>query len=393
MDVTYPAAGVERAMKIQEVILKALSKQISWLAAAEIIGISDRSMRRWRERYQEYGYDGLFDRRLGRPSPKKVPLETVERVLLLYREKYYDFNVKHFHEKLAEEEGIQLSYSWVKTALQMAGLVAKSRKRGKHRRRRERRPLPGMLLHVDGSKHLWLAGDQYYDLITISDDATNEVYYARLVQEESTDTILEALREVVRQHGVFCALYSDRASHFVYTPQAGGPADRSKPTQVERALKDLGIELIAAHSPQARGRCERAFRTWQGRLPQELRLRNIQTLPEANRFLGQYRGVFNRQFKVVAPEEGTAFVPTTLDLNKVFSWQCHRTVDLDNTVSVGRLTFQIERQKFRSTLAKCRVLLCRHLDHHWTIWYGPHLLGRYDRQGKLLSAAQARRVA
>jgi len=380
-------------MKIQEVILKALSKQISWLAAAEIIGISDRSMRRWRERYQEYGYDGLFDRRLGRPSPKKVPLETVERVLLLYREKYYDFNVKHFHEKLVEEEGIELSYTWVKSALQMAGLVPKSRKRGKHRRRRERRPLPGMLLHVDGSKHVWLADGRRYDLITISDDATNEVYYARLVQEESTDTVLEALREVVRQHGVFCALYSDRASHFVYTPQAGGPADRTRPTQVERALKELGIELIAAHSPQARGRCERAYRTWQGRLPQELRVKKIQTLPEANRFLAQYRGVFNRHFKVVAPEEGTAFLPTTQDLNKIFSWQCHRTVNPDNTVSVGRLSFQIERQKFRYTLAKCRVLLCRHLDHKWTIWYGPHLLGRYDRQGKLLSAPPARKVA
>lgn len=392
MDVTYPAAVLERALKIQEVILRAVRKEITWWAAAEIIGVSDRSMRRWRRRYEEYGYDGLYDRRLGRPSPKKVPMETLKRVLQLYQEKYHDFNVKHFQEKLVEEEGIRLSYTWVKSALQTAGLVSKSRKRGKHRRRRERRPLPGMLLHVDGSRHLWLAGDRYYDLITISDDATNEVYYARLVEEESTDTILEALREVVRKQGLFCALYSDRASHFVYTPQAGGPADRTRPTQIERALKELGIQLIAAHSPQARGRCERAFRTWQGRLPQELRVRNIHTLAGANRFLAQYRGRFNRQFKVTAPEEGTAFVPTTLDLNKIFSWQCHRTVNLDNTVAVGRLTFQIQRQKFRSTLAKCRVLLCRHLDHNWTIWYGPHLLGQYDGQGKLQTRA-ARRVA
>jgi len=317
----------------------------------------------------------------------------VERVLTLFREKYPDFSVKHFHEKLVEEEGVNLSYTWVKTALQTAGLVAKTRKRGKHRRRRERRPLPGMLLHVDGSKHLWLGGERYYDLITISDDATNEVYYARLVPEEGTDAIFEGLREVVRKQGVFCALYSDRASHFVYTPQAGGPADRSKPTQIERALRELGIELIAAHSPQARGRCERAFRTWQGRLPQELRAKNIQTLPEANRFLGRFRGEFNRRFKVPATHEGTAFVPTTLDLDKVFSWQCHRSVNPDNTVGVGRLSFQIEPQRFRHTLAKCRVLLCRHLDHNWTIWYGPHLLGRYDRQGKLLSAPGGRRAA
>lgn len=393
MDVTYPLAAMERAMKIQEVILKAMSKQISWLQAAEIIGISDRSMRRWRERYREFGYDGLFDRRLGRPSPQRVPVETVERILSLYRDQYYDFNVRHFHEKLVDEEGIDLSYTWVKTALQTAGLVAKSRKRGKHRRRRERRPLPGMLLHVDGSKHVWLAGGQYHDLVTISDDATNEVYYARLVQEESTETILQALKQVVKERGVFCALYSDRASHFVYTPQAGGPADRSRPTQVERALRELDIELIAAHSPQARGRCERAFQTWQGRLPQELRLKNIQTLAEANRFLATYRGTFNRRFKVAAAQEGTAFVPTKRDLDLIFCWQYRRTVQPDNTVVVGKFRFQIERQKFRHTLAKCRVLVCRHLDHGWSLWYGPHLLGRYDSQGGLVSAPAASRAS
>jgi hypothetical protein len=307
----------------------------------------------------------------------------------LYRDKYHDFNVRHFHEKLVEEERINLSYTWVKTALQTAGMVPKNRKRGKHRRRRERRPLPGMLLHVDGSKHVWLAGGQYHDLVTISDDATNEVYYARLVEEESTATILEALKQVVKERGRFCALYSDRASHFVYTPQAGGPADRSRPTQVERALRELDIELIAAHSPQARGRCERAFKTWQGRLPQELRLKNIQTLAEANRFLANYRGVFNRRFKVAAAQEGTAFVPTTRDLDQVFCWQHRRIVELDNTVVVGKLRFQIERQKFRYTLAKCRVLVRRHLDHQWSVWYGPHLLGRYDSHGQLLSAPEA----
>jgi len=393
MDVTYPAAGLERAMRIQEVILRAVSKKISWLAAAQIIGISDRSMRRWRERYNKFGYDGLFDRRLGRPSPKQVPMETVERVLLLYREKYFDFNVKHFQEKLVEEEGIQLSYTWVKTALQTAGLVSKGKKRGKHRRRRERRPLPGMLLHVDGSKHLWLGGDRYYDLITLSDDATNEVYYARLVEEESTATIMAGLKEVVQKQGVFCALYSDRASHFVYTPQAGGPADRSKPTQIEKALKELDIDLIPANSPQARGRCERAFRTWQGRLPQELRVRGIQTLEKANRFLSTYRGVFNRSFKVAATQEGTAFLRTSADLDKVFSIKCHRSVNNDNTVPVGRLLLQIEPQRFRHTLARCKVLVCRHLNETITLWYGPHLLGRYNREGKLLSAPEERKVA
>ena len=389
----YPPAAVERAMRIQEVILKAVSKQISWLAAAEIIGITDRSMRRWRERYEEYGYDGLFDRRLWKPSPKRVPMKTVERVLMLFREKYFDFSVKHFQEKLVEEEGIDLSYTWVKTALQTAGLVARGKKRGKHRRRRERRPLPGMLLHVDGSRHAWLGGDRYYDLITLSDDATNEVYYARLVQEESTATVMAGLKEVVKKQGVFCALYSDRASQFVYTPQAGGPADRSKPTQIEKALKELGIDLIPANSPQARGRCERAYRTWQGRLPQELRVRKIRTLEAANRFLSTYRGAFNRCFKVAATQEGTAFLKTSADLDKVFSIKCHRSVNNDNTVPVGRLLLQIEPQKFRHTLARCRVLVCRHLNETITLWYGPHLLGRYSREGKLLSTPEARKVA
>jgi transposase len=387
----YPYAALERAMKIQAVILKAMSKQISWLAAAEIIGISPRSMRRWKQRYDDYGYDGLFDRRRGRPSPKRVPVETVERVLQLYREKYFDFNVRHFHEKLVEEEGIQISYTWVKMALQTAGLVERRRRRGKHRRRRERRPLPGMLLHVDGSKHAWLGGDRYYDLITLSDDATNEVYYARLVEEESTLTVMAGLREVVSKHGVFCALYSDRASHFVYTPQAGGRADRSRPTQIERALKELRIDLIPANSPQARGRCERAYRTWQGRLPQELRLRGIRTLEEANRFLANYRGSFNRRFKKPAAQAGTAFLKTSADLDRVFSIKCHRMVNPDNTVAVGRLQLQIEPQQFRNTLARAKVLVGRHVDQTITLWYGPHLLGRYSPSGELLAAPERRR--
>src|SRR5689334_9836255 len=175
--VSYSKAAVERAMKVQEVILRAMAKKITWWQAAEIIGISDRSMRRWRERYEEFGYDGLLDRRRGKPSPKRVPVATVERVLGLYREKYFDLNVRHFHEKLREQHGTKLSYTWVKKALQGAGLVQRSKKRGVHRKRRERRPLPGMLLHIDGSQHRWFQDERYYDLIVILDDATNEIYY------------------------------------------------------------------------------------------------------------------------------------------------------------------------------------------------------------------------
>jgi transposase len=210
----YSKAAVERAMKVQEVILRAVAKKITWWQAAEIIGVSDRQMRRWRERYEQYGFDGLLDRRRCRPSEKRVPLATVERVLELYRDRYFDLNVRHFHEKLVEEHGIGLSYTWVKAALQGSGLVARGRKRGVHRKRRARRPLPGMLLHIDGSRHRWFRDDRWHDLIVILDDATSEIYHAQLVEEESTLSVLVALREVVKRKGVFCALYSDRGSHF-----------------------------------------------------------------------------------------------------------------------------------------------------------------------------------
>src|SRR6516162_10501284 len=199
---SYSRTAMERAMKVQEVILRALAKKITWWQAAEIIGISDRQMRRWRERYEEFGYDGLFDRRRGKPSPKRVPVQRVEQVLGWYREKYFDFNVQHFYEKLHSEHGLELSYTWVKQALQGAGLVARGRQRGVHRQRRPRRPLPGMLLHIDGSEHRWFQDERWYDLLVILDDATNQIYYAQLVEEESTRTVMAGLREVIERPGL-----------------------------------------------------------------------------------------------------------------------------------------------------------------------------------------------
>ena len=242
----YSKAAMERAMKVQEVILRAMAKKITWWQAAEIIGISDRSMRRWQEGYEEHGYDGLFDRRRGQPSPKRVPLATVEQVLGLYRDRYFDLNVQHVHEKLGEQHGIQLSYTWVKQALQGAGLVARGRKRGVHRKRRERRPLPGRLLHIDGSRHRWFQDERWYDLIVILDDASSEIYYAQLVEEESTATVMAGLREVIERKGLFCARYSDRGSHFWLTPKVGGKVDPHRLTQVGRALRELGVQLIPA---------------------------------------------------------------------------------------------------------------------------------------------------
>src|SRR5215469_10759511 len=278
-------AAMERAMKIQEVILRAMAKKITWWQAAEIIGISDRQMRRWRERHAEHSKDGLLDRRRGQPSPKRVPLTVVEQVLRLYGEQYFDLNVRHFHEELQDEHGIELSYSWVKAALQGAGLAKRGRKRGVHRQRRERQPLPGMLLHIDGSPHRWLQDERWYDLLMILDDATSQISYAPLVEEESTLTVMAALREVIEGQGLFCALYGDRGSHFWHTAKAGGKVKEERLTQVGRVPRELGVQMIPACSPQARGRSERNFGTWQGRPLQELRLGGITTVEEANRFL------------------------------------------------------------------------------------------------------------
>jgi len=386
----YPRAAMERAMKVQDVMLQAMAKKITWWQAAEILGISDRHMRRWRERYVEEGYNGLFDRRRGKPSRRRVAVATVEKVFALYREKYFDLNVQHFHEKLQAEHGIELSYTWVKQALQGAGLVARGRKRGAHRKRRERRPLPGMLLHIDGSRHQWFQDERWYDLIVILDDATSEIYYAQLVEEESTATVMAGLKEVIERQGVFCALYSDRGSHFWLTPKVGGKVDYHRRTQVGRALHELGVQMIPAYSPEARGRSERNFSTWQGRLPQELRLRQLRTLEAANRFLrGDYIAEFNRRFQVAPRQRGNAFVPCrSRDLERVFSLQFERSVNRDNTVSFQNLSLQIERVRWRATLAGCQVVVHQHLDGSLSLSYGPHCLGRYDATGApLLTAA------
>ena len=373
-------AAWERAMKIQDVMLRAMGKRITWWQAAEIIGISCRQMRRWRQRYEDTGYDGLVDRRRGRVSEKRVALATVEEVLRLYQEQYFDFNVRHFHEKLVAEHDIKLSYTWVKLALQGAGLVKKGRKRGVHRKRRPRRPLPGMMLHIDGSQHQWCCDHGWYDLVVIMDDATSAIYYAQLVEQESTRTVMAGLQQVIEEQGMFCSLYSDRASHFFLTSKAGEAVNHDRLTQVGRALKEIGIQLIPAYSPQARGRSERGFGTWQGRLPQELRLRGITTLDAANRFLrDEYCQEFTNRFSVAPREKGTAFVPLRRkDLELVFSIQHERVVGRDNTVNFANRVWQLERSKLRATLAGCRVTIHEHLDETVSITFGPHLVGRYN---------------
>jgi transposase len=378
---------MERIMKLQEVLLRAMAKKITWWQAAEIIGVTDRTMRRWRERLERDGYSGLADRRKGKPSGRRVALAQVEEVLRLYREVYYDLNVRHFHEKLREEHGIRLSYTWVYQALEGAGLIAQRRRRGPHRRRRPRRPLPGMLLHIDGSKHRWLNDGRWHDLIVILDDATSQIYYAQLVEEESTRTVMAALREVIQTQGLFCALYSDRGSHFFLTPKAGEKVDKQRLTQVGRAMKELGIEMIAAYSPQARGRSERSFRTWQGRLPQELRLAKISTVEGANEFLrDRYIGEFNAKFTAPAAEKGSAFGRCSRsDLNWIFTIQTERVVAQDNTVAIAARYWQLNQTRFRHRVAGSKVTIHEHLDGTVSVRWGPHVVGRFDAEGKPLA--------
>jgi transposase len=384
-----------KVMKVQEVICRAMSGKIGWLDAAEVLRWSPRTLRRWRWRYEQYGYDGLFDRRKRRPSPRRVPMKTAERVLRLYRQEYADFNVRHFHEKLLEEHGIELSYQWVKCALQTAGLVAKRTRQSPHRLQRERRPLRGMMLHVDGSTHCWLPGQSWkQDLIALLDDATGEVYSASLVPEEGTLTVMAGLKEVIEQQGLFCSLYSDRGSHFFYTDQAGGAVDKTRLTQIGRALAQLGIEHIPSYSPQARGRMERFYGTWQGRLPQELRKAGITEMEPANEFIRRKMIPWhNRKLAVAPKEEGSAFVPAQgADLDGILCVVEDRVVNNDNTVSWGRRRLQLEPVGWRCSLAKCRVKVCEHIDGRLSVRFGPKLVGWFAAQGQsqipaLLAAA------
>lgn len=393
----YPASAVEKAMKVQEVVLRAIDGRIKWFEAAEILGVSTRTMRRWKRYYEFGGYDGLFDRRRRRPSPRAIPVETVQKVLELYREHYHDYNVRHFHEKLGQDHGITLSYQWVKDALQTAGLVAKKRKRGPHRRRRPRRPLQGMMVHCDGSLHGWIPflKGQKQTMIVYMDDATNEVYSAHLADEESTMTMMAGLRKVLEKKGLFCSLYTDRASHFFSTPKAGKPVDKSQVTQIGRALQQLGIEHIPSYSPQARGRMERLFGTWQGRLPQELRSARIDNIEDANRYLRRsFIPWHNRSLAVPAKEKGSAFVPCYgTDLDVILSVQHERTVQNDNTVVVAKKRLQIESCTWRTSFAKCRVTVCEHLDGTLTVRYGPRLLGSYQNDGTLLKPVRKKKKA
>lgn len=353
--------------------------------AGELLGMSGRSFRRLSVRYEEDGIEGLRDRRIGKVSPHRAPEEELERMLKLYRESYSDFTVKHFHEQLRKRHNYKLCYTVTRLALQAAGLVKKAKRRGAHRKKRVRRPLPGMLLFQDGSPYRWIAAlERDLDLIITLDDATGQICSAFLVEEEGTMSSFRGLAETIEQYGLFGALYTDRGGHYFFTPKGSSEVDKKQLTQVGRALSQLGITHIPSYSPQGRGRVERAFGTLQNRLPQELRLAKIKTVAAANRYIREhFVPDYNAQFAVAAAEPGTAFVPYVgRPLADVLCVQEDRVVGADNCVSFNRRSLQIPPQRHRNHYVRATVRVHQYPDGSLAIFDGPRCLARFDSTGK-----------
>jgi transposase len=373
-------------MRFEALLERQEEGALSQVEAAEMLGMSERSFRRWRDRLRDEGEAGLADRRLGKPSSRRAASEEIARMLGLYRERYADFTVKHFHEQLVKRHGYKLGYTVTKVHLQRAGLVVRAKTRSAHRKKRPRRPMLGMLLHQDASRHAWLPGQQH-DLVVTLDDATSAIYSAFLVDEEGTASSFRGLREVVARHGLFCALYTDRGSHYFHTPKAGEKVSKSQLTQVGRALKQLGIEHIAAYSPQARGRSERAFRTLQDRLPKELKLAGIRSVAGANRWLAKtYIPAYNAAFAIAAEQDGSAFLKDrSAAWAEILCVQEERVVGNDNTVKWNRLCLQLPPSRLRPHFVKATVCVHEYPDGAIAVFLGPHRLADYDAAGNIVT--------
>jgi transposase len=374
-----------RMQKFGDVLSRWKARELSALEASEILGCSERQFRRYRKRYEEEGLSGLFDKRLGKASARRVPVDQLAWMLSEYRTRYTGWNVKHFHEHLQKQHHFRWSYTWVKTQLHTAGLVERNRRRGVYRRKRPRKPCVGMMLHQDASPYAWLEDGPELDLVVTLDDATSRVYSAFLVEEEGTASTFRALLEVFTEHGLPSSFYTDRGSHYFLTPEAGGPVDKGQPTQVGRALARLGIEHIAAYSPQARGRSERAFGTLQERLPKELSLFGITKVEEANRYIREiYLPVHNDLFAVPPEIEESAFVPVRdpAGLADVLCIQQNRVVARDNTVSYEGRSLQLPSSPARPHYVKANVRVHEYPDGTLAVFHGPRCLARYTPQGE-----------
>lgn len=377
-----------RAMKFGYVYERFEGGSLSQAEAGELLGVGERTFRRWCHRYREAGADGLLDRRIGTAASNRVPAAEAERVEALYRERYQGFTAKHFHEHLARTAWFYRSYTWTKLFLQSRGLLEAAPRRGAHRRKRPRRPLPGMMLHQDASRHVWVDGVPACDLVVTLDDATSTIYSAILVPEEGTASTFAGLLEVFTDHGLPCSLYTDRGSHYFHTPVVAGRVSRTVQTQVGRALSQLGIEHIAAYSPEARGRSERAFRTLQDRLPKELALAGIATVEAANVWLRQtYLAQHNARFAVAAEQPGSAFVAAPgVDLREVLCHEETRVVGNDNTVVLQRVRLQLPASPLRAHYVRANVKVRRYADASHAVFHGPRCIGRYDAAGMELAA-------
>lgn len=355
--------------------------------AAEILGISISTFYRKRQIYEEGGDNCVLDKRKGRISPHRAADTEVEFITRLFADRYKDFSIKHFYDFAKREHKVNRSYGWVKNKLIETGLVTKNNRGGKHRLRRERKPMAGMMLHQDGSKHRWiLALDYDLDLIITMDDATSKITSCFLVEEEGTFSTFRGLYETIKQEGIFCTLYTDRGSHYFYTPKVGGKVDKGRVTQVGYALRQLGIKHIAAYSPQARGRSERTFGTLQDRLPKELALYNITTIEEANRYIKEiYIPRHNEQFCVQPASSESAFMPwvSATALEDILCLKECRTVQHDNTVRYEGLILQIPKNEYRHHYIKTEVTVHEYHDRQLAIFYGPLCIGRYDACGEL----------
>jgi transposase len=372
-------------MRFEEALTGWRGKRLTQAEAARMLGVCERTFRRYVDRYEDEGLEGLVDKRLEQVSSLRAPVDEVLRLETLYRERFAGWNVKHFYGFYRRQHGGTRSYSWVKKTLQERAVVAKAVGRGKHRKRRARAPLPGMLIHQDGSTHEWVAGT-LWDLIVTMDDATSEHYSMFFVAQEGTASSLQGVAQVIEQKGLFCSFYSDRGSHYWHTPVAGSKVDKVHPTQFGQALARLGIQMIPAYSPEARGRSERAFQTHQGRLPRELALAGITDMDAANRYLANvYRPAFNAEFTVPPEQPGSAFVPwrASEDLNDYLCERHERTVGRDNCVQFDAMTLQIPPDTYRQHYVKAKVNILRHLDGRLSIWHGPRCLARYHADGTL----------
>lgn len=380
-----------KAVTKQEIIVMAIEKRIKWIQAADILDVSPRHMLRLKNAYEEHGFGGMRDGRSGKTRRKRIRPKTISKILGLKRKKYGDFSTQHFYEQIVEKHGIKISYTWTLKVLQAAGLAEKAPARGKYRRARERRPMTGMLLHLDASTHEWIAGLPKRDLVVMMDDADGKILYARFVEEEGTASTLSALWDVLTRHGRFCELYTDRGSHFCRTEKAGeGPADAQN-GQVSRALAALGIRQILARSPQARGRSERAFGTIQGRLPQELRVAGTADYDAANAYLEKvFVPDFNRRFSVPPAETASAFVRLVgIDLRLLLSIQHERVVRNDSTVAFEKTVLQLPRVGDRHHYVRCPVQVHELIDGTIGVSFQGKLLAQYNRLGDLLSATPA----